>query len=176
MRAATLPVIAVSVVVLASCQSSAGPVPGAPSETDRVTVTHVLDGDTLRGVDGDGQQLRVRVLGIDAPELAHQDQAAACGANDARAALRDLVLSRQVRLIDDPHADRTDRYGRRLAYVEVDGVDAGLRQVTAGYAAAWYPRTEPQPERYPTYLTAERQAARIRAGAWASCSSLSRRR
>lgn len=141
---------------------------------DELRVTHVSDGDTLRGLDAAGRTVQVRLLGIDAPELAHDGQPAACGASDARDSLRRLVLQQDVTLSSDPRADRTDRYGRRLAYLEVAGVDAGLHQVTAGYAAAWYPRAEPRPARQDTYQEAQRTAQQGRMGAWARCTSLGR--
>lgn len=83
-------------------------------------------------------------------------------------------MHQRVTLVDDPRAERIDRYGRRLAYVDVAGVDVALHQLKAGYAAAWYPRSEPQPLRHGKYVDAERAARKAGAGAWASCTSLGR--
>lgn len=134
----------------------------------------MADGDTLTGLDGAGQRVRVRLLGVDAPEVAHDGRLGECGATDARNSLERLVLHQRVTLFDDPRADRIDRYGRRLAYVEVGGVDVALRQVEVGYAAAWYPRGETRPARQASYLDAEQAARKARAGAWATCPSLGR--
>ncbi len=156
-------------ILLAGChpaQSSSG--------AETLTVTHVADGDTLTGLDGAGQRVRVRLLGVDAPEVAHDGRLGECGATDARNSLERLVLHQRVTLFDDPRADRIDRYGRRLAYVEVGGVDVALRQVEVGYAAAWYPRGETRPARQASYLDAEQAARKARAGAWATCPSLGR--
>lgn len=156
-------------VVFAGCQqpTSAGP-------ADQLSVTHVTDGDTISGQDGAGQRVRVRVLGIDAPELAHDGKPAQCGAEAARDALRSLVLHQRVTLTNDPRADQIDRYGRRLAYVDLGGLDVALHQVEAGYAAAWHPRSEARPARHANYQDAERAAQKASAGAWASCAHLGR--
>lgn len=78
-------------------------------------VTHVSDGDTVH-VAGVG---RVRLLGIDAPELGSGFERAAPFAVEARERLQALVLRRWVRLECD--RTRRDSYGRHLAYVFVGG-------------------------------------------------------
>jgi micrococcal nuclease len=95
-------------------------------------VTHVLDGDTLEAA-GVG---RVRLLGIDAPELGGRYERPAPFAMEARERLQALVLRRWVRL--DCDGARRDTYGRHLAYVFVnrDLVNAllvreGLARVSA---------------------------------------------
>ncbi len=76
-------------------------------------VTRVFDGDTL-DVAGVG---RVRLLGIDAPELGGRFERPAPFAIEARERLEALVLRRWVRLECD--GVRRDAYGRHLAYVFV---------------------------------------------------------
>lgn len=137
-------------------------------------MTYVADGDTFSGLSAAGERVRVRLLGIDAPEVAHDGGPAECGATDARSALQRLVLHQRVSLAYDPRADRIDRYGRRLAYADVAGVDVAVHQLAAGYAAAWYPRNEPRPARHASYLDAEQLARTAHAGAWASCPRLGR--
>lgn len=74
-------------------------------------VTRVVDGDTV-DVAGVG---RVRLLGIDAPEMGGRFERPAPFALEARERLQALVLHRWVRLECD--GTRHDDYGRRLAYV-----------------------------------------------------------
>ena len=38
--------------------------------------------------------------------------------------MRRLAAGREVVLVSDSSADDTDRYGRRLGYLEVEGLDA----------------------------------------------------
>lgn len=73
--------------------------------------TRVFDGDTF-DVAGVG---RVRLLGIDAPEMGGNFERPAPFAVEARERLQALVLHRWVRLECD--GPTRDEYGRRLAYV-----------------------------------------------------------
>ncbi|MFC7504048.1 thermonuclease family protein [Nocardioides sp. CPCC 206347] len=60
-----------------------GPEP-AEGKTSQVRVTAVVDGDTIRVETSGGRQHgRVRLLGIDAPEVAHPPEPAECYAADA---------------------------------------------------------------------------------------------
>ena len=91
-------------------------------------VTNVVDGDTI---DVTGGQ-RVRIIGIDTPEKGH------CGYGEATANMRDLVQGKNVVLTAGARDD-TDKYGRILRYVDLpDGTDAGLAQITGGFAIARY--------------------------------------
>jgi micrococcal nuclease len=101
--------------------------------SDPVLVRAVIDGDTI-DVAAIG---RVRLLGIDAPELGRGFDTAAPFGRQARDRLAALVLRRWVRLEHDRPG--TDVYNRRLAYVLLeDGlfvnaalVREGLARVTA---------------------------------------------
>jgi micrococcal nuclease len=76
-----------------------------------VHVAYVYDGDTLRTDDGE----KVRLLGINAPEVAHGDEPGQPLGEEAGKRLRELVLGREVRLqTDEVHHDV---YGRLLAHV-----------------------------------------------------------
>jgi endonuclease YncB( thermonuclease family) len=89
-----------------------------------ISVTRVIDGDTL--VSG-GE--RIRLFGIDAPEVGQQ---CASGATDRLVALaRD-----RVRVEDGPR--RTDMFGRRLFYLYTDdGRSIDELMVGEGHAIAW---------------------------------------
>jgi endonuclease YncB( thermonuclease family) len=74
-------------------------------------VVRVIDGDSLELAGG----LRVRVLGLDAPEMERDGHPADFLAHKAKAALTGLTLNRQVHLeYDRLHYDH---YGRLLAYI-----------------------------------------------------------
>ena len=103
---------------------------GAGTGVTVARVTRVVDGDTLDVSTGQ----RVRVVGIDTPELGD------CGASDARARLSALTLNREVLLTPGARDDR-DRYGRLLRYVDVRNLgnqDAGLTLIQDGLAVARY--------------------------------------
>ena len=84
----------------------------APPREARVAC--VLDGDTfdLEGC-GDGNE-RVRLLGIDAPEISHNGEEADCWGDEASAELRRLIDGRTVTLTFDEECEGV--FGRTLAY------------------------------------------------------------
>lgn len=94
------------------------------------TVVSVVDGDTI-DVRGAGGEERVRIIGIDTPERGE------CGFNEASAALSASIHGRKVELVGGARDDR-DRYDRILRYVDLDGADAGLALINAGWATARY--------------------------------------
>lgn len=86
-----------------------------------VIVSRVLDGDTFdivspSGGDGDEPE-RVRMLGIDAPEIAHppDDPLPECGGPEAAEELRRLIEGQIVLLTFDRTCQGV--FGRTLAYV-----------------------------------------------------------
>ncbi len=138
-----------------------------PAEAPTTRILEVIDGDTVR-IASSGEEDTVRVIGIDRPETRRPGRGVECGGRAATAALRDLAEGRPVRVIEDPTQDRRDRYGRRLAYLELEGGrDLGERQVAKGHAAV-YVFEEPF-GRLPRYRRAERKARARRDGAWGAC-------
>jgi endonuclease YncB( thermonuclease family) len=116
----------------------------------RWTVTKVVDGDTIWASRA-GVSRKVRLIGIDTPETGQ------CGFTEARNALRGIIGGQRVTLTAGAQDD-VDRYGRALRYVDVNGVDAGLRLVKQGYAVARYDSRD-------GYGSHTREAAYVRADA-----------
>lgn len=158
-----------ALVALTGCQWSAE----APRDTS-LRVVWVSDGDTFVAVSADGVDVRVRLLGVDAPEVAHQQKPAQCGAERARDELGQLLGNHLVELRTDPRVQSVDRYGRLLRYATVDGKDVGLALIEAGMVAAWYPSGRVPPSGAADYLAAQLKARSGRVGSWASCSTLGR--
>ena len=161
-RRVTLGVIAVIIALaLAGC-SGAVPLPTADSEpaadpdTDlpgpswNVTVTHVVDGDTVDVRYENGSTETVRLLGVDTPETppntvsptefegvpdtdAGREHLTAWGGRATEFAER-KVAGREVRLVVDNAADRRGGYGRLLGYIYVDGENFNHLLITNGYA------------------------------------------
>ena len=102
--------ILITLVAAAVAAASTGVQPDV-KRSDPVLVRAVLDGDTI-DVATVG---RVRLLGIDAPEIGWGFDTSAPFGREARDRLTRLVLHRWVRLEQD--APITDVYNRRLAYV-----------------------------------------------------------
>ncbi len=87
-------------------------------------VVKITDGDTLYVLDANYQQHKIRLAGIDAPE---RKQAYGLA---SRKHLLSIVAGKQVTI----EYQKRDRYGRILGKVWVNGVDACLEQVKAGFA------------------------------------------
>lgn len=97
-------------------------------------VTRVVDGDTL-DVSISGRTERVRLLGIDAPELPHEGVPEEPFAREATAFVRRLTRGRRVTLSPEPGHEDRDSYGRLLRYVTLpDGRCLNVLLVCEGYA------------------------------------------
>ncbi|VAW20647.1 hypothetical protein MNBD_ALPHA12-785 [hydrothermal vent metagenome] len=110
----------------------------------------VVDGDTIRLK---GQ--RIRILGIDAPEMKQtcktsQGAIWACG-QKSRQYLLSMLASKN--LVCESRA--RDIYARLLARCMLDGVDIGATMVRSGMAISYY-----------DYKSEESQAKRERVGVW----------
>ncbi len=120
-------------------------------------VVKITDGDTLYVLDANYQQHKIRLAGIDAPE---RKQAYGLA---SRKHLASIVAGRQVTV----EYQKRDRYGRIVGKILVDGVDACLEQVKAGFA--WHYKKyqrEQSPEDRQLYADAENQAREGRLGLW----------
>jgi micrococcal nuclease len=117
----------------------------------------VYDGDTLGLEDG----TRVRLVGVDAPEVDSPYSHEEPFGRESREFMRSLVLGKRVRVsVCDPPLDR---YGRTLAYVYVDDVLVNGRIIREGWAMAY--RRFPHPMR-DLFITYEMEAKARRLGMW----------
>lgn len=122
-------------------------------------VAEVPDGDTIHLADG----TEVRLIGVNAPEVAQRDDPAEPGGPEAARFLRDLLDDKRVRLM--PGEQRRDDYDRLLAHVTTaDGTDVNKRLLRAGHAFA-VPHP-PNTERTQAYGEAERAARKAQRGLW----------
>ena len=76
-----------------------------------VAVSHIYDGDTFRTDKGE----KVRLLGINTPEMPYNDQPGQILAEQAKQRLTELISGKLVRLSMD--AEKRDSYGRTLAQI-----------------------------------------------------------
>lgn len=141
-----------------------------PTGESSARIVRAVDGDTLVVLQ-DSVERRVRVLGINTPEVHGQKQ---CGGEAAsRAATRWVAANPIVTLRSDPAAPDRDRYGRLLRYVEPSrlevqpGEDLSGLQVRRGNArvAAYGQDLEKLAE----LRRFERQARRAGRGLWGVC-------
>lgn len=133
----------------------------APGPLREAQVERVVDGDTLRLVDGRS----VRLIGLNAPELGRQGRAAEPLAEAASRHLRQLVAASGGRVMLLAGAQARDHYGRSLAHAfGADGRNWEAQQLAAGlgFAVALAPNTALADCQF----AAERQARRAGLGVW----------
>lgn len=80
------------------------------------SVVRVVDGDTII-VWKDGEDITVRLIGMDTPEVVDPRKPVECYGPEASAEGKKLMTHQDVRLVPDPSQDEYDKYGRMLAYV-----------------------------------------------------------
>ena len=133
-----------------------------------VRVLEAVDGDTFHALpEGASRYFSVRIIGVDTPEIAHDDPAE-CYGDDAFAHTAGALDGRLVWLTFD--AECLDVYDRTLAYVFRDSDEAGFFNrslLRGGYGTTL--TIEPN-DTYADLFAADSRAARDEdAGLWAAC-------
>jgi micrococcal nuclease len=137
--------------VLVAAVSAITPLASAcsPSHTDTdiattATVLRVVDGDTVDVVDDARGRLRIRIIGIDSPEVHKPGYSVGCWGPQASEFARAALTGQRVAIVSDPSQDAHDRYGRTLAYLDRPGgwdfsVDAARAGAARGYVYGHQP-------------------------------------
>jgi endonuclease YncB( thermonuclease family) len=129
------------------------------SGNEWVRVKWVNDGDTIMLADG----RHVRYIGINSPEIDHENKKAEFFGYEAKKYNKTLVLSKMVRLEFDKETH--DRYGRTLAYVFLsNGVFVNNVMIEQGYAYCLSRR--PNIKYDQVLLGSQREAMSARRGIW----------
>jgi endonuclease YncB( thermonuclease family) len=131
-------------------------------------VTKVVDGDTVDVRLSTGKVRRVRMIGIDTPEVYGGTQ---CGGPKASESMKALTpVGTRVKLVSDRTQDRVDRYGRILRYVikRSTGRDMNRAQVARGWARVYVYNGNPF-ERVAGYRNAQSAAKAAPRGIWKVC-------
>jgi len=124
-----------------------------PADAETARVTRIIDGDTIE-VDIDGVGYRVRYVGVNTPE---RDESCYQDAKDANTR---LVQNKTVQMARDE--SNTDRYGRLLRLIYVDGVFVNQQLVQDGWAESVVYR--PDTRYADEFSNLEQQAARTNRG------------
>jgi micrococcal nuclease len=102
-----------------------------------LSVDEFLGGDTLV-VEINGQQERVRLIGVDTPETVHPQKPVEYFGKEASAFTKQLAEGQAVRLEDAPHCTDRDKYNRLLRYVYLpDGRLLNAEIIAQGYGHAY---------------------------------------
>jgi micrococcal nuclease len=133
----------------------------ATPQTARVVTVH--DGDTIT-VRLDGRTEKIRLVGIDSPELQDERQVYRDAAYAARDYARSRLGGETVTLETEPRQGDRDAYGRLLRYVILDdGTNVNEDFVRKGYAHVY--------DKFsftlkPRFKAAEAEAKRLKLGVW----------
>jgi len=133
----------------------------ASSLAGQFKVTRVTDGDTVK-VSNNDLKLTIRLVGIDAPEISKKkNQPGQPFSRKSTKYLTNLVLNKSVEV----KSYGTDRYGRTLGVVFVDGKNVNLEMVKAGLAEVYRGRPAKGLDVKP-YWNAEAEAKKTGIGMW----------
>ena len=147
---------------------SAAPV--APLTTT-AHVSRVVDGDTLKVRLPAGQIADVGLIGVDSPDPGKSGSSGECGAPQATAQMKRLVLrnasGRSVTLHSDPMQSRAARSDRLRVYVSARGLDLGRTMIASGSAKV--NAFESDFVRMVSYRKAQAAAKAAKRGTWRTC-------
>lgn len=120
-------------------------------------VIGISDGDSVTVLDASSMQVKIRLMGMDAPE---RKQAFS---KQSRQSLAALLFDRQVTV----ESSKKDKYGRTVGKILMDGLDVNLEQIKAGMAWHYkqYQHEQPDGDRL-LYVQAEEEARAARRGLW----------
>ena len=150
-----------ALLVLVACAGHATEQGCAADRTDeRARVETIYDGDTIRLADG----RKLRLIGLDAPEMGRNGAASQPYAEQARTRLQAL-LARQQFILLRYDAGRQDRYRRTLAHVYLeDGRSVTALLIEQGLATSL--AVPPDLWNHTCYQAAEQRARAARRGIW----------
>jgi len=123
-------------------------------------IKKISDGDTIVLENG----IKIRLLGINTPEISKRDKIAEAGGEEAKQWLIEKLASKKIKLQYD--IEQKDKYGRTLAYVFTENkVNINLQLVANGLAAInIYP---PNLKYVDKLILAQQQAESKKLGIWA---------
>ena len=164
-------VLAAPAVLVAGCSGGDAGAPGLlnsdPGVEANARVVRVVDGDTVVA-DIDGQEERVRLIGIDTPESVKQGSPVECFGQEASNHTKELLAEgTAVRIELD--AEPRDRYDRLLGYVyrASDGLFVNLAIVRDGYGNSYtFPPNVAHTDQFRDAAAAARDGG---VGLWSAC-------
>jgi micrococcal nuclease len=125
------------------------------------TVVIVYDGDTIKVRFDNGYERRVRLIGIDCPEINDPDKEKSLQAQLAKRFVFHYLYRKTVKLTYEP--EREDKYGRLLAYVWIGGSLFNEFVLREGFAQVFLAFPYEQKERF---IQAQKTAQEQGRGFW----------
>jgi micrococcal nuclease len=164
-------------LVIAGCSGAPTATQQSDHETTNVTVTRIVDGDTLEIEYANGTSDTARLIGVDTPEVHVEnapeefegvpdtDAGAAClrdAGENATSFATERLADRTVTITTDRNTDRRGYYGRLLVYVTVQDRLFNRQLIMTGHARVY----NSDFTRHERFLDAERTARDKRRGLW----------
>lgn len=152
--------IALLALLLSTCTAHTA----REGQRNTLPVTRVVDGDTFWADNGTKRGLKIRLIGVDAPETRpSQYKDVGYYGEESKDFLEDMLEGRSVYLEFD--VDSLDQYGRTLAYVFLeDGTFVNAELLRGGYARML---TFPPNIKYvEDFRKLQRRARRAERGLW----------
>ena len=109
----------------------------AETFVERVDFVKCVDGDTAVFKIGD-EDVRFRFLAIDTPETVHPTKAVEEYGKDASEYTCNKLTNAKEIIVEYEEKNKTDKYGRSLAWIWVDGSLLQKELISAGYAEVAY--------------------------------------
>jgi len=129
------------------------------------TIVRVIDGDTVIARLDSGAVEKIRLLGVDTPEVVDPRKPVQCFGHAASDFTKTQLTGRRVALELD--AEQRDKYGRLLAYVILDGRRYNDLLIERGYAR--FLVIPPNGSHARTMLREGLAARAARRGLWRDC-------
>ena len=129
-------------------------------------VVNVVDGDTvdIDIADGKYKHTRIRLLGVDTPEIKGPRYPEMYYGSQASEFVKELVLGKNVTVVIDTVADQRDKYRRLLAYIKLDDGRCVNEQIVLhgfGYADLRFAHSH-----FDKYEQLQNDAIKAKAGLW----------
>jgi len=126
------------------------------------TVSNVVDGDTIDVTLASGNEIRVRLIGVDTPETVHPEHGEQPFGREASDYTKQRLTGETVRLELD--VQEIDQYGRTLAYVWIDDEHFNATLLKEGYGvlSTWAPNVKYVDD----FVIYQREAREAGSGLW----------
>jgi micrococcal nuclease len=129
-------------------------------------IVRIIDGDTIDVVDGNNKKLRIRLLGIDAPESEQPF------GHESSTHLKKILNGKSITIISKPDRNKPytlGHYKRVIGKIILNGRDINLEMIEKGMAWHFkkYKNNQPIKDRY-SYNKSENEARKINIGLWSS--------
>ena len=164
MKRATASALAAIALIAQGCRQTQPATSTEEVQPAEGVVTTVVDADSIHVILGERTE-RIRLIGVDAPEVDHPDQPAECYGHESANFTQRTLEGRSIRIEFD--VERRDRFDRVLAYVFHDSELFNEKLVAEGFAVerSYPPNLAHQEE----LRGAEAEARQNGRGLWGAC-------